>query len=145
MNNSCNTLFGQNGGYNLLRKEEEKCLQLINQDCNASSASPTEKNDLRLLTNFDFQSQLSSVKRIECPNLDQLVQDSAESSQRLTMWWWQSQILLDSCSTSILCVCGCDNLLQSQILLDSCSTSFFLCVCDCDNLLKSLTHLDSST
>ena len=62
-------------------------LAINDQDCSDSSASPTEKNDLGLLTNFDFQYQLSSVKRIECPNLDQLVQDSAESSQRLTMWW----------------------------------------------------------
>ena len=62
-------------------------LTINDQDCSDSSVSPTEKNYLGLLTNFDFQYQLSSVKRIERPNLDQLVQDSAESSQRLTMWW----------------------------------------------------------
>ena len=82
------------------------------------------------MTNFDFQSQLSSVKRIECPNLDQLVQDSAESSQRLTMWWWQSQIHLDSCSASILCVCVW--LWQSLTISNPLGQLlYFVCVCVC--------------
>ena len=56
-------------------------LAINDQDCSDSSALPTEKNDFRLLTNFDFQSQLSSLKRKECPNFDQMMQNNAEFSQ----------------------------------------------------------------
>ena len=58
-------------------------LAINDQDYSDSSASPTEKNDLRLLIKFDFQSQLSSLKRIECPNFYQMVQNNAEFSQNI--------------------------------------------------------------